>query len=197
MTLSDSTVPVPRTSPPAHRTPSASRYWVAVLLAVAGVVAAVVWAMAGEAAASAHAEAFVRAAVPGQVAVRADEPRTFYVYAEGTLSLHPTVQVTGPDGRAVAVSAVPAESNPLAGSARTPLARFDAQAPGSYTVTMSTGSAAQGEFSVGDRFPLWMRLADAVAYGLVLLGVGAGLVLATVTAVQRRRFRGRRSPTGP
>lgn len=187
MTVSGSSVPARQTPAPSARTPSATRYWLAVLLAVVGAVAGVAFSLVAESASSAHAAGLVRTTVPGQVTVSVDRPGTFYVYAEGTLSAHPTVQVTGPDGRAVPVTE--AAADPLLGGAPAPVGTFDARATGAYLVAMSTGSAAQGEFSVGGRYPLWIRLADTVAFGLLVAGVVAGVVLAVVTAVQRRRGR--------
>jgi hypothetical protein len=169
--------------------PSRRRYGLALLLALVGVVASVVLQIASQAALSSRADGFLRASVPGELTLHVDQPATFYVYAEATLSLHPSVRVTDPAGRAVTVAATaPGPRYDHGGSGGFAVGRFDATASGDYRIAVDTGDAVQGDFAVGSRFPLWMRLVpDAVGWAILGIGVGSGVVLAATTAVQRRR----------
>ncbi|WP_406832877.1 hypothetical protein ABEG17_08650 [Pedococcus sp. KACC 23699] len=171
------------------RIPSRRGYLLAALLAVGGVLVSVVLQLVVLGAVSSHADGFQRASVPGELTVHAAQATTYYVYAEGTLSLHPSVRVTDPAGKGVAVKTT--SSGPHydhGGNGGSAIGTFDATNPGDYRVAVGTGSDAQGDFAVGDRFPLWMRLLpDSVAWAIVAIGAGAGIVVATVTAVRRRR----------
>jgi hypothetical protein len=171
------------------RIPSRRRYLLAALLAVGGIVAAVALQLISGAALSGHADGFQRAIVPGELTLQVDRPATYYVYAEGTLWVHPSVRVTDPTGRGVAVEAVP--SGPQyyhGGNGGAAVGKFDATLAGDYRIAVATGTAVQGDFAVGGRFPMWMRLVpDPVAWAIVVIGVGSGIVIATVTAFRRRR----------
>lgn len=188
MTVTGAPGQAERTRPARPRRPARSRYWWAALLAVGGLVLALAAATVTQAAMTSRADGFLRAAVPGELAVPADRGRTYYVYAEGTLWRHPSVRVTDPDGRTVALT--PAAAGPLydhGGSGGSAIGTFHAGQAGVYRVAVSTGATAQGDFAVGGRFPLWMRLSDWGVWALLVLGVGSGVVLALATAVRSRR----------
>lgn len=165
------------------------RYRLAALLAVGGVLVSLVLQLVSGAALTAHADGFQRASVPGELTVHVDRPATYSVYAEATLWLRPSVRVTDPAGQGVAVEPVaPGPSYDHGGSFGAAVVTFEATVPGEYRIAVTTGTAGQGEFAVGDRFPLWMRLlGEPVAFAILVLGVGSGIVVATVTAFQRRR----------
>lgn len=175
----------PRSAP---RRPPRSRYWLAGLVAVAGIVLALVYSMAAQAVLSSHADGFVRASIPGEVTLHAGHAATYYVFAEGAGWFHPSVQVTGPEGHAVAVEATsPGPSYYHGGNQGSAVGTFRAVHPGDYKVAVSTGAIVQGDFAVGGGFPLWMRLSEWEAWALLVLFTGSSLVLAVWTAIQRRR----------
>lgn len=169
-------------TPPARRPPR-SRYRLAALVAIAGIAVAFGCALAAQAALSSRADGFARTSVPGELTVRVEHTATYYVYAEGTLWLHPSVRVTDPDGHAVPVKTTSPGPN-YGGSA---VGAFDATRTGDYRVAVATGTTAQGDFAVGGRFPLWLRLSDLGVLTLMVLSVGSSVVLVVVTAIQRRR----------
>lgn len=172
---------------PARRRPPRSRYWLAGLVAVAGIVVAFAYSMAAQAVLSNHADGFARASIPGEITLHVDHAATFYVFAEGAGWFHPSVQVTDPEGHAVAVGATsPGPSYYHGGNQASAVGTFRAVQPGDYKVAVSTGATVQGDFAVGG-FPLWMRLSDWEAWALLVLFAGSSLVLAVRTAIQRRR----------
>jgi hypothetical protein len=172
---------------PARRRPPRSRYWLAGLVAVAGIVVALAYSIAAQAVLSNHADGFVRASIPGEMTLHVDHAATYYVFAEGARWFHPSVQVTGPEGHAVAVRATsPGPSYYHGGNQASGVGTFRAVQPGDYKVAVSTGTTVQGDFAVGG-FPLWMRLSEWEAWALLVLFAGSSLALVVWTAIQRRR----------
>jgi hypothetical protein len=173
---------------PARRRPPRSRYWLAGLVAVVGIVVALAYSIAAQAVLSNHADGFVRASIPGEMTLHVDHAATYYVFAEGAGWFHPSVQVTGPEGHAVAVGATsPGPSYYHGGNQASAVGTFRAVQPGDYKVAVSTGATVQGDFAVGGGFPMWMRLSDWEAWALLVLFAGSSLVLVVRTAIQRRR----------
>ena len=173
---------------PARRGPRRSRYWLAGLVAVAGIVVALAYSIAAQAVLSSHADGFVRASIPGEITLHVDHAATYYVFAEGARWFHPSVQVTDPEGHAVAVGATsPGPSYYHGGNQASAVGTFRAAQPGDYKVAVSTGATVQGDFAVGGSFPVWMRLSDWEAWALLVLFAGSSLVLVIRTAIQRRR----------
>ena len=173
---------------PARRRPPRSRYWLAGLVAVAGIVVALVYSIAAQAVLSNHADGFARASIPGEITLHVDHAATCYVFAEGAGYLHPSVQVTDPEGHAVAVGATsPGPSYYPGGNQASAVGTFRAVQPGDYKVAVSTGATVQGDFAVGGGFPLWMRLSDWEAWALLVLFAGSSLALIVWTAIQQRR----------
>jgi hypothetical protein len=173
---------------PARRRPPRSRYWLAGLVAVAGIVVALVYSIAAQAVLSNHADGFARASIPGEMTLHVDHATTFYVFAEGAGWFHPSVRVTDSEGHAVAVGATsPGPSYYHGGNQASAVGTFRAVQPGDYKVAVSTGATVQGDFAVGGGFPLWMRLSDWEAWALLVLFAGSSLVLVVWTAIQRRR----------
>jgi hypothetical protein len=157
---------------------------------VVGLVASLAFAVAAQAALSSQADGFLRESVPGEITVPVDHARTYYVYAEATLWVHPSLQVTDPQGRAVPVTATsPGPSYFHGGNGGGAIGKFDATQAGNYRVAVATGTTAQGDFAVGGPFPLWLRLSDWGAFALLILFIGSGIVLVVVTFIQRRRHR--------
>ncbi len=173
---------------PAGRRPPRSRYWLAGLVAVAGIVVALAYSIAAQAVLSNRADGFVRASIPGEMTLHVGHAATYYVFAEGARWFHPSVQVTDPEGRAVAVGATsPGPSYYHGGNGGSAVGTFRAVQPGDYKVAVSTGTTVQGDFAVGGGFPLWLRLSDWEAWALLVLFAGSSLVLVVWTAIQRRR----------
>lgn len=173
---------------PARRRPPRSRYWLAGLVAAAGIVAALAYSIAAQAVLSNRADGFVRASIPGEMTLHVDHAATYYVFAEGARWFHLSVQVTDPEGHAVAVGATsPGPSYYHGGNGGSAVGTFRAVQPGDYKVAVSTGTTVQGDFAVGGGFPLWLRLSDWEAWALLVLFVGSSLVLVVSTAIQRRR----------
>lgn len=172
----------------ARRRPPRSRYWLAGLVAVVGIVVAVAYSITAQAVLSNHADGFARASIPGEMTLHVDHAATYYVFAEGARWFHPSVQVHGPEGHAVAVGATsPGPSYYHGGNQASAVGTFRAVQPGDYKVAVSTGATVQGDFAVGGGFPLWMRLSDWEAWVLLVLFAGSSLVLVVRTAIQRRR----------
>jgi hypothetical protein len=173
---------------PSRSEASRSRYWFAGLLLVLGVVIAVAYSIAAQAILSNYADGFARASIPGQITLHVDHTATYYVYAEGALLSHPSVQVTDPQGHAVVVTATsPGPGYYHGGNGGGAVGRFDAVRSGDYKVAVSTDAIAQGDFAIGRRFPLWMRLVDWETWTPLALFGGASLVLIVRTATRRRR----------
>ena len=157
-------------------------------MAVAGIVVALACSVAAQAVLSSHADGFVRASIPGEITLHVDHAATYYVFAEGARWFHPSVQVTDPEGHAVAVAATsPGPSYYHGGNSGSAVGTFRAVQPGDYKVAVSTGATVQGDFAVGGSFPMWTRLSDWEAWALLVLFAGSGLVLVIRTAIQRRR----------
>jgi hypothetical protein len=172
---------------PARRRPPRSRYWLAGLVAVVGIVVALAYSIGAQAVLSNRADGFARASIPGEMTLHVDHAATYYVFAEGAGWVHPSVRVTGPEGHAVAVGATsPGPSYYHGGNQASAVGTFRAVQPGDYKVAVSTGPTVQGDFAVGG-FPMWMRLSDWEAWALLVLFVGSSLVLIVRTAIQRRR----------
>lgn len=188
--MTDTGETVHGTLPPtsARRRPPRSRYWLAGLVAVAGIVVALAYSIAAQAVLSNHADGFVRASIPGEITLHVDHAATYYVFAEGARWFHPSVQVTDPEGHAVAVGATsPGPCYYHGGNQASAVGTFRAVQPGDYKVAVSTGTTVQGDFAVGGNFPMWMRLSDWEAWALLVLFAGSSLVLVIRTAIQRRR----------
>lgn len=169
--------------------PPGARYGLALLFAIVGVVASVAWSMFAQVSQNRRASGFIRAGVPGQISVLVDRPATYAVYAEGTLWLRPSLQVSDPAGNPVQVSEIPPDSSFWQASNGGAFAKFAATMTGDYRITVATGATAQGEFAVGPPLSLWIRFANATSFALLALGVAAGGVLAIATFALRRRGR--------
>jgi hypothetical protein len=92
---------------------------------------------------SGHADGFVRASIPGDLTLHVDHAATYYVFAEGAHWLHPSVQVTDPEGHDVAVGATsPGPSYYHGGNQASAVGTFRAVQPGDYKVAVSTGATA-------------------------------------------------------
>ena len=147
---------------------------------------------------------FQRMTVPGTATVHVAQAATRVLYFEGPRTAPPSgqlgIQVTGPAGNPVVVSAyradlrydVPGES----GRAGKAIASFQAAAAGDYQISAGPGTSAAGTIAVGGDV-LWdvvPHIAGAAA--VFLAGVAAGGALIIVTAVRRsgRRAAGRNTP---
>jgi len=174
---------------PCDRRPSKTRYLMALLLAIGGAAGALVWTIVAMGALGSYANGFVRIAVPGEVTVAVDHPGTYYVYAEGTRWVHPAVHVTDSTGRAVSITATPAGPGYYhGGNQGSAVGSFHVTRSGSYRVALATDGIAQGGFAVGGSTASWWRPHEWGIRGLLAVTVGTGIVIAFLTAVQRRRL---------
>jgi len=179
----------------ATQRPSRSRYLLVLLLLVAGLISSLALAMAAASARDNQAKGFARADVPGVLVLRVGRVGTYDIFAEGTACLdypnchgliYPvTVRVTGPGGKQVPVAAWSGSSYYNGGLQGGGVATFEATSIGTYRVAASTGTYTGGQIVVGRPFPSWTD--ERVGWVPLLLLGGAGVVLAVVTFVQRRR----------
>lgn len=179
------------------RKPRRSRYLLAVLLAVGGVVVALGVGLGGGQAKSDQAEGFARVAVPGVLMLHVDHATTYYVYSEGTAcldypnchgQLYPvTVEVSGPAGDAVKVELIHGPTYRIGGMEGTGVARFDATTTGNYRVAASTGPYSEGLIAVGEAFPGWTQDWVAVLPMVLMWAAGILIIVLPIVIYDRRR----------
>jgi hypothetical protein len=184
----------PAASPAGFRKPSTAGYWIATVIALAGLFGAIVWAASGALDSVARTGNMARAALPASVTTEVDEPRTLVVYYEGARVPSLTqldVQVSGPGGTPVPVDDlgydVRYDSPAQPGVVGTGIAAFEAAEPGRYTTTTSYDPGGLAYLAVGENIG-----ADFLqrTVGPLLLAAGAfllALVIAIRTAVRRAR----------
>ena len=190
MTIS---TPAPRAVRPAgtpHR-PSTVGYWIGGALLAAGVVGAAIWAVLTYSGYLNQVNSFQRMTTPGTATVHVTRATTRVLYYESP-GLAPSlaqlgIHVTGPAGKAIAVTAYPTEviyHAPLVSPTRTgkAVASFDATTSGNYRIN-ATGTG--GTIAIGGDI-LWDFAPHVVGIIAVLLvGMGAGVTVMVVTAVRR------------
>lgn len=184
-----------------HGRASAGGYWLAAVIAVAGLLGAIVWAAVGAVGAVTGPDDLVRAALPADVTTQVAEPATLVVYYEGETVPSLTqldVEVSGPGGARLPVSELGYDveyDSPLrAGVVGTAMATFEAAEPGEYTISARYDPPAPAQLAVGENVA-----ADFVQrmLGPALLAAGS-LLLAFVIALSslvRRAPRGLPPPT--
>jgi hypothetical protein len=185
---------------------SKAGFWMAAVVAAAGVVAAAVWATLGALAAAGSTEDFARTDLPGTVTVRVTEPQALVVYFEGDpvpdldrLAL----RVTGPADRPVRVRPydgyVRYDSPVAPGIVGTAVATFDAERGGTYRVDSPLIGPAVGQG--GARFAVGEDVAGGFVANLVgpaALVVGSLLAASAIALATAVRINGsyRRSREG-
>ncbi len=160
------------------------RYLAAGLLAIAGIIAALIWTSAAGRAYAHYIDGLPRANIPGQVALHASHPGTYYVYAEGSLA-RAAVRVTSPAGRAVPVTATSGGGSYDYGGmlGNHPIGEFNATRAGTYRVAAAWG---EGAFTVSENVPNWLRPHEWGMAALLVVTVGTGIVLVATTIPQRQ-----------
>jgi hypothetical protein len=189
------TSPVSPPVRPAGPRRGASRfgYWAGGGLVVAACIGAAAWVVFAFFGLTNQVNGFQRMTVPGTATVHVVRAATRVLYFEGPRAAPPSgrlsIQVTGPAGDPVAVSAyhgdlrydVPGESGRVGKS----IASFQAAAAGDYQISAGPGTGAGWRVAVGGDV-LWdvvPHIAGAAA--VFLVGMAAGGALIIVTAVRR------------
>lgn len=181
-------------SPTALHKPSVGGYWIAAVIAVAGLLGAVVWAAFGALGSVTRTGDLAREALPASMTTEVSEPGTLVVYYEGgsvPSSAQLDVRVSGPDGAAVPVGdfgydlRYDAPTQPdVVGRA---VATFEATEPGQHTITSRYDPQGLAYLAVGENigadFVQRMFGPSLLAAGTLLLAI----VIALSTAVRRAR----------
>jgi hypothetical protein len=177
-------------NPPPPPGPSRLGYWIAGGIAVAGLIAAIVVGVTGFVDTIQRPEHYARMPGTGTLATTVHEPGERVVYVEDGTIQGMGIGVVGPDGAPVRVRGYGLSTTyDVAGHSGRAVARFDADVPGAYAVTV------RGEALTGAGFAVGPDLLDGiVAMFLVPLVVFAavGLVaggVAVATGVWRTRQR--------
>lgn len=175
--------------------PRRSRYLLAALLAVGGVVLGLGVGLGSGQAKSDRAERFARVGVPGVLTLRVDHASTYYVYSEGTAcldypnchgQLYPVaVDVSGPAGDPVKVDLVHGPTYMVGGMEGTGVAKFDAATTGNYRVAASTGPYSEGLIAVGEGFPGWTQDWVAVLAMIVMWAAGILIIVLPIVVYDR------------
>lgn len=191
------------------RRPSTTWFWIAGVLALAGMVGSIAWGVHTYRLLEARLDALPRVAVPGEVSVDLEEPQGLTIFYEdpgaagGFGVLWNTLGgpmggddgpvdllVTGPSGEQVPTAPYDGDLRfDVGGNVAIALATFDAPAAGTYTVTATGDVPTAARVSVG----------QVVDGGLVAQVVGAvvlfvGTVAVTVPLVVVVAYRRSRSP---
>jgi hypothetical protein len=174
--------------------PSRAGYWVAGLLAVAGLVGAAIWVLVGLSGIIDQVEAFPRMDVPGERALTVQEPVDLTIFYEAPgidqeqAELPPlTVFIFDPDDAPVPVAGYGSELTYQFGEhTGRAVATFTAAAPGDYRVLVEGDAAPGATIAVGESFGGSIGAFVGAAL-LALVAFGAAIVLAVITASRRRK----------
>lgn len=176
------------THPTATAGPSTSRYWLAALIAIVGLVAGVAFGVMSYRDAQARIDDFDRMSIPGTMTVQLDKATGRVMYYEGsnTIRLNElTIAVTDPAGTPVDVSPYDGEMiyETVDSTQGRAVATFDASEPGTYQIAVS--GVDSGQLVVGESFS--SRALPGVLAGLAIAGlsVTAGFVLWLLTFIKR------------
>jgi hypothetical protein len=177
---------------PAVRRPARAATWIAVLLAITGVVVAIVYAGIGAFDAWQAPDRFARSVAGAAVTTPLEAGHETVVYVEGSAPVIAArdLQVTGPAGDVVTVRAYERELKyDRDGGLATAVAAFTPPVDGTYTVE-TTADLAGAQLAVGPDIgdALGGRLGEA---GLIAL---LGLFVAAAIGVGASLAMGRRAP---
>lgn len=185
---------LPQPVRPTAGVPRASRtgYWIAILIALAGLVGGSAWGLTAYRGLQEEIDSFARVAVPGEAVVRIEEAGGHVIYYEGPGSPSLSqldVRVNAPGGAVVAVGTYGADLRydaPDNGVGRA-IGTFQASTAGRYEVNVG-GTAPSGALvAVGDSIADSKLGSIIGALLLVVVAAGAGLILAVVTNIRRPR----------
>jgi hypothetical protein len=173
-----------------RRRPTTAGYWLAMGIAVVGLLAGAGWGLAAYLGMERQIDEFVRVGVPGQTVVSIPEAGERVLYYEGPEPISLTdlaPQVSAPDGTLVRVEAYDLDLRYDApgGGVGQAIGAFEGDSPGPYEVRINGIAPPGAEIAVGETIAN-SRLGSVVGAVLLILGsLGVGVVLTTVTAVRR------------
>jgi hypothetical protein len=176
------------THPTGTAVPSTSRYWLAAVIAIVGLVAGVAFGVMSYRDSQDRIDDFDRVSIPGTMSVQLDEATGRVMYYEGTDTIRfneLSIAVTDPAGTPVDVSPYDGEMIYETGDLTQgrAVATFDVSEPGTYEIAVS--GIDSGQLVVGESFS--GRALPGVLAGLAIAGlsVTAGFVLWLLTFVMR------------
>lgn len=180
------------THPTATAVPSTSRYWLAALIAILGLVAGVAFGVMSYRDSQDRIDDFDRVSIPGTMTVQLDEATGRVMYYEGddTIPFNElSIAVTDPAGTPVNVSPYEGEMIYDTGDLTQgrAVATFDASEPGTYEIAVS--GVDSGQLVVGESFS--GRALPGLLAGLAI----AGLSVTVGSLLWLRTFIKRSKPT--
>jgi hypothetical protein len=173
-----------------RRRPSTAGYWLAVVIAVVGLVAGAGWGITAYLGMQRQIDDFVRVGVPGQAVVSIPEAggRVLYYEGSGSISLTDLApQVRAPDGTAARVEnyELDLRYDAPGGGVGQAIGTFEADSPGRYEVRIGGTAPPGAEVAVGETIAS-SKLGSVVGAVLLIFGsLGIGAAVTIVTAVRR------------
>ena len=176
------------THPTATAVPSTSRYWLAAVIAIVGLVAGVVFGVMSYRNSQDRIDDFDRVSIPGTMTVQLDEATVRVMYYEGTDTTRfneLSIAVTDPAGAPVDVSPYDGEMiyETVDSTQGRAVATFDASEPGTYEIAVS--GIDSGQLVVGESLSGHVLPGVLVGLAIVGLSVTAGFVLWLLTFIKR------------
>jgi hypothetical protein len=178
--------------PSDHRV-STGWYWLAGVIALAGVAGAITWGFLTFVHVPERMDAFARTVIPGATAVHVTTPGEVGIYYEaprvpGRETMPPLdIRVTDPSGVPVAVSASQANLRfDVRDHVAIAAATFHASSSGDYTVAVNGTAPELAAVSVGRGLGVWTVANVLGALGLLTVSILVSLAIAVVVAVRRK-----------
>ena len=167
------------------RRPSTAWYWVAAIVAIAGLTAGLWFGVDNYRDAQRHLDSFDRLSVPGQVTLSLPEETSRVVYYEGDKDVRfndLAIRISDPGGAPIAVDRYEGEMiyETLDFTQGRAVATFRTDMAGPYRLEVS--GMNEGQLTVGDNFSRRAIPGVLAGLGIVVLG----LVLWLVTLIKRQ-----------
>ena len=192
MLESEQASPYPNPGQPPPLRPGRAGYWIAAGVVLAGMVIAAVWVVLGLRSVSRDVQSFPRSALPARLTVPVTEPGRQVIYYEGGRTGGGTflgLTVLGPDGQQPAVQGPGRRIDyNIGGHSGYAMAMFDADRPGQYTIEAQGGQPG-GAIAVSKNMSGAIIRTVVGPLATLFVTVVAGVVLAVVTYLRRRRSR--------